>query len=98
MGLISTFGMLGRTATLYIHCHAELERLLTPQLDFFLQRYELQSRFSKLFDPGKAEIIYDDRSLTIETIPLRHRIPTCGFLFSEKQIPAHIRRDMIDFL
>lgn len=49
------------------------------------------------FDPGKAEIIYDDRSLTIETIPLRHRIPTCGFLFSEKQIPAHIRRDMIDF-
>lgn len=24
MGLISTFGMLGRTATLYIHCHAEL--------------------------------------------------------------------------
>ena len=36
------------------------------------------------FDPGKAEIIYDDRSLTIETIPLRHRIPTCGFLFSEK--------------
>lgn len=49
------------------------------------------------FDPGKAEIIYDDRSLTIETIPLRHRIPTCGFLFSEKQTPAHIRRDMIDF-
>lgn len=51
----------------------------------------------KLLIRGKAEIIYDDRSLTIETIPLRHRIPTCGFLFSEKQTPAHIRRDMIDF-
>ena len=49
------------------------------------------------FDPGKAEIIYDDRSLTIETIPLRHRIPTCGFLFSEKQTPPY-RRDMINFM
>ncbi len=35
MGLISTFGLLGRTATLFIHCHPELERLLAPQLDFF---------------------------------------------------------------
>lgn len=96
MGLISTFGMLGRTATLYIHCHAELERLLTPQLDFFCKGMSYKVVF-QTFDPGKAEIIYDDRSLTIETIPLRHRIPTCGFLFSEKQTPAHIRRDMIDF-
>lgn len=96
MGLISTFGMLGRTATLYIHCHAELERLLTPQLNFFCKGMSYKVVF-QTFDPGKAEIIYDDRSLTIETIPLRHRIPTCGFLFSEKQIPAHIRRDMIDF-
>ena len=84
MGLISTFGMLGRTATLYIHCHAELERLLTPQLDFFCKGMSYKVVF-QTFDPGKAEIIYDDRSLTIETIPLRHRIPTCGFLFSEKQ-------------
>ena len=59
-----------------------------------MQRYKV---VFQTFDPGKAEIIYDDRSLTIETIPLRHRIPTCGFLFSEKQPPAHIRRDMIDF-
>ena len=81
---------------LYIHCHAELERLLTPQLDFFCKGMSYKVVF-QTFDPGKAEIIYDDRSLTIETIPLRHRIPTCGFLFSEKQTPAHIRRDMINF-
>ena len=96
IGLISTFGMLGRTATLYIHCHAELEHLLAPQLDFFCKGMSYKVVFQP-FDPGKAEVVYDDRSLTIETIPLRHRIPTCGFLFSEKQTPAHIRRDMIDF-
>ena len=30
MGLISTFGLLGRTATLHIYAHAELEKLLAP--------------------------------------------------------------------
>ena len=96
MGLISTFGMLGRTASLYIHCHAELERLLAPQLDFFCKGMSYKVVF-RTFDPTRIETIYDDRSLTVETIPLRHRIPTCGFLFSEKQTPSHIRRDMIDF-
>ena len=31
------------------------------------------------------------------TIPLKHRLPTCGFLFREKPTLPHIRRDMIDF-
>ena len=35
MGLISTFGMLERTADLHIHAHADLQRLLKPQLEFF---------------------------------------------------------------
>lgn len=35
IGLISTFGMLERTADLHIHCHPDLEKLMAPQLDFF---------------------------------------------------------------
>ncbi len=96
MGLISTFGLLGRTATLYIHSHPDLERLLVPQLEYFCKGMSYDVVFCP-FDANKAEVIYEDRSLTVETIPLRHRIPTCGFLFSEKQTPNHIRRDMIDF-
>ena len=49
------------------------------------------------FNPGERTVIYDDRSVSVETIPLRHRLPTCGFLFREKPTPNHIRRDMIDF-
>ncbi len=33
----------------------------------------------------------------VTTIPLRHRMPCCGFLFAEKPRPNHILRDMIDF-
>lgn len=96
MGLISTFGLLGRTATLHIYAHEELEKLLQPQLDFFCKGMTYEVKFHHI-DPTKAEMIYEDRSVSVTTIPLRHRIPSCGFLFQEKKTPNHIIRDMIDF-
>ena len=96
MGLISTFGLLGRTATLHIYAHEELERLLAPHLEFFCKGMTYEVAFHHI-DPTKEEVIYEDRSVTISTIPLKHRIPTCGFLFQEKQTPNHIIRDMVDF-
>lgn len=96
MGLISTFGLVGRTATLHIHCHADLERILTPQLEYFCKGMAYNVEFH-LINPTKAEVVYEDRSVTVSSIPLRHRIPTCGFPFAEKPTPNHIIRDMIDF-
>ena len=96
MGLISTFGLLGRTATLHIYAHKELERLLAPQLEFFCKGMTYEVAFHAI-DPSKAEVIYDDRSESVSTIPLKQRIPTCGFLFQEKKTPNHIIRDMVDF-
>lgn len=96
MGLISTFGLLGRTAQLHIYAHADLEKLLQPQLDFFCKGMTYEVVFHNI-DPTQAAVIYEDRSVTVTTIPLRHRIPSCGFLFQEKKTPNHIIRDMIDF-
>ena len=96
MGLISTFGLLGRTAALHIHAHEDLEKLLAPQLEFFCKGMTYDVVFHSI-DPTKAAIIYDDRSVSVSTIPLKHRIPTCGFLFQEKKTPNHIIREMVDF-
>ena len=96
MGLISTFGLLGRTAALHIYAHKELEKLLAPHLEFFCKGMTYDVVFHAI-DPTKAAIIYDDRSVSVSTIPLKHRIPTCGFLFQEKKTPNHIIRDMVDF-
>ena len=49
------------------------------------------------FETKEPTLVYEDRSLTVTTIPLRHRMPTCGFLFAEKPRPNHIIREMIDF-
>ena len=95
MGLISTFGLLGRTAELHIHSPKGLEELLAPMLNFFCHTLAYKVIFHE-FDTRQASVIYEDRSMTVTTIPLQHRIPCCGFLFAENARPNHIIRDMID--
>ena len=96
IGLISTFALLGRTATLHIYAHRELEKLMRPWLNFFCHGIDFEVEFHA-FDSQKSEVIYEDRSVTVSTIPLKHRVPCCGFLFAEKPTPDHIIREMIDF-
>lgn len=98
IGLISTLGMLGRghATTLHIHAFPELEAILQPQIDFFCRDMAYDVAFHP-FTASEPTIIYDDRSVSVQTIPLHHRMPCCGFLFREKPTPRHIRREMIDF-
>ena len=96
IGMISTFGMLGRTATLHVHAPEELRSMLDAQLKFFCQDLGYSIEFHAV-DTTVHRVIYEDRSLQVESIPLSHRVPCCGFLFREKPLLPHIRRDMIDF-
>ncbi len=96
IGLISSLGMLGRTADLVIHAHPDLEKILRPQIDYYCAEMSYKVTFEP-FDPRKHALIFEDRSLRVFSIPLKHRVPTCGFLFEEKEKPHHILREMIDF-
>lgn len=96
LGMISTFGMTGRTAPLHLYAPADYESLLKQELAFFCSGLEFEIVFHPL-DTTQQKVVYEDKSLTVETIPLSHRVPCCGFLFKEKPTLPHIRRDMIDF-
>lgn len=96
IGMISTFGMLGRTAPLHIYAPAELESILNAQVELFCTGLEYNIVFHAV-DTTERVVVYEDRSLIVETIPLEHRVPCCGFIFREKPALPHIRRDMIDF-
>lgn len=96
LGLISTFGLLGRTAELHIHSPKGLEELFSPLLAFFCKNMSYRVVFHE-FATKEPSVIYEDRSVAVTTIPLQHRIPCCGFLFAEKPRPNHIIREMIDF-
>lgn len=96
IGMISTFGLLGRTARLHVYADTTLKSVLQLQIKTFCHDLSYEVVFHPI-DASRQTIIYEDRSLTVETIPLCHRLPTCGFLFREKPLLPHILRDMIDF-
>lgn len=96
IGLISTLGMLGRTAPLHIYAPKELGPILKLQMDFFCNGLEYEVTFHEV-DTSVTGIVYEDKSVIVKSIPLNHRIACCGYMFSEKPTLPHIRRDMIDF-
>ncbi len=96
IGLISTLGLLGRTGDLYIHSTPDLEKILRPELDYFCQELSFEVKIEP-FDSQKSELIYEDRSIKVTTIPLDHRIPCAGFLFKEQEKERHLIGDMIKF-
>ena len=96
IGMISTFGLLGRTAKLDVYAPAALEPMLQEQMRMFCHNFDYEVVFH-VVDTTKQQIVYEDRSLTVESIPLEHRMPCCGYLFREKVTLPHIKRDMIDF-
>ena len=95
-GLISTLGMLGRNGELVIHGPKEIEDYMRPILNLFCKGLPYEIRFNAV-DPYSHQLIMEDRSLSVYSIPLKHRIPCCGFLFAEKPKEAHIIREMTDF-
>ena len=97
MGLISTFSLLGRTATLHIYAPEGLKETIIPLLEFYCKGMEYSIEFHP-FATNTSSMIFEDKTLTVQAVPMRHRTGCCGFVFREKQGLPHIRRDMIDFL
>ncbi len=96
IGMISTFGLLGRTAKLTVYGPEALGPILHQQMEVFCRDLDFEVDFQAV-DTKSQQIVYEDRSLTVETIPLEHRMPCCGYLFREKATLPHIRRDVADF-
>ena len=94
IGMISTFGLLGRTAPLHIHAHEALGPMLNDQIAFFTHDLGFEVVFHPV-DTTKQAVVYEDNSITVETIPLEHRMPTCGYLIREKALLPHIRPEML---
>lgn len=96
IGLISSFALLNRTADLYIHGPKGITELYANQMEFFCNQMPYTVRFVE-HDAAQFQKIHEDRSIEIYTIPLKHRVPACGFLFKEKAKDRHIKREMIDY-
>lgn len=91
MGLIFTMHLLRRTNDLHLYSHRGLDDILTAHL----RHSHSVPSFKIIFHPLENDLhqtIFEDDSLIIQTIPLRHKISCSGFLFKEKIKPRRIDR------
>lgn len=95
IGMISTFGLLGRTAPLHVHAPEALGPMLHDQIAFFTHDLGYEVAFHAV-DTSRHAVVYEDNSITVESIPLEHRMPTCGYLIREKPQLPHIRPEMLE--
>ena len=84
VGLLSSMHLNGRSKPLKLFCPPELKEIIDLQLKYSdtVLQYEIDYFFT---DASKAEVILDNQDITVETIPLDHRIACTGFLFREKK-------------
>jgi ribonuclease Z len=83
VGLISTMRLMGRDKDLTIYGPVGLEKIIRVQLEAGETKLDFDIRFVEL-DGKAAGLIFEDNLIEIHTFPLKHRIPTNGFLIKEK--------------
>lgn len=96
-GLISTMALGGKKGELHIYSHSEL-KIMMDQLMKFMNDID---GFKVVYHPlnfRNQALIYEDSKITVDSFPLKHRIPCCGFIFREKQHELHLRGDIIEYL
>ncbi|MFJ1491955.1 ribonuclease Z [Capnocytophaga canis] len=93
-GLISTFQLLGRETELHIYGPKGIKEAILLLLKlgnawtaFPLIFHELTSE--------ESEILLDDEKVSVQTIPLKHRVYTNGFIFREKIGDRQLNLDAI---
>ena len=94
-GLTGTLALSNLQETLTIHTTEEGADMLRTIFGYFNRDSTLQVVFDT-FNAQKEEVIFENKSLRVRTIPLQHRVPTVGYIFEEKEKPRHIRRDALE--
>lgn len=83
IGLLSSWSMNQRKEDLTIFAPRGLSEILTTQFKYSDTRLQFKVNIIET-DTENVKHILDTNLVEVETIPLQHRIPCCGFLFRSK--------------
>lgn len=84
IGLITSFHLLGRKEELHLYGHPALKEIIDLQLVASNTTLQYPLVFHPLHLEG-YDLIYEDDKITVHSFPLKHSVPTCGFVFREKK-------------
>jgi ribonuclease Z len=93
-GLLSTMHLMGRDKGITIYGPPQLEEIIRMQLEVGGNK----TRFDLTFvatNSKEPTLLYSDKMIEISSFPLRHRIPTTGFLIREKEKDRHLNTEAL---
>ncbi|MDZ7740361.1 MAG: ribonuclease Z [Bacteroidota bacterium] len=91
IGLLSSMQLLGREKEMKIFGPAGLEDFLHDQLRLTNSAIDFPLRFHVLKEEQK-EMLLHEPDFTVESFPVKHRIPCWGFVFRERELPRNIKK------
>lgn len=94
-GLLSSFNLMDRKSDLHIYGPSELENILNIHFELFGIKLMYPLIFHRL-NCNSSGRIYEDKLVYVDCFPLLHRIPTCGYLFYEKEKARSLKPEMIE--
>ncbi|MDE6019252.1 MAG: ribonuclease Z [Muribaculaceae bacterium] len=94
-GLIGTMALSGLEGDLTIHTFEDGKKILSSIFDYFNRGLPIDVKFN-VIKPEEA-IVFENSSLQVRTVPLKHKIPAVGYVFEEKPRLRHINREMCDY-
>ena len=87
--LISTLGLYGRRTPLDIYAPAPFGEMLEAHLRLFDTQLPYEVVWHRV-DTTQHARLFENRTIEVWSIPLRHRVPCAGFLFREKEPPLNV--------
>ncbi|QCR24854.1 ribonuclease Z [Pontibacter sp. SGAir0037] len=93
-GLLSTMHLQGRHLPLHLFGPPGLSEILSLQFKYSGTNLCFQLIFHEL-DTTCYKKIFEDKQITVHTLPMEHRVPCCGFLFREKQKPRSLLKEKL---
>ena len=91
IGLLMTYDLTGRTKPLHLYSPAGLQAIIEIQLND-APKFPLHFHVT---DPSVSTVLFENSRVEVTSIPLVHRAPCHGFLFTEKQQTANILKEKI---
>ncbi len=93
--LISTLGLYGRRTPLKIFAPRPFGEILESHLRYFDPDLSYEVEWVEV-DTTAHRIIFENNSLEVWSIPLRHRVPASGYMFREKMPELNVDKFKIE--
>ncbi|MCK9422445.1 MAG: ribonuclease Z [Bacteroidales bacterium] len=88
-GLLNSMHLLGRKNELHLFAPQLLQEILNVQLMASQTTLQYQVNFHPL-NMDRFDLLLEEEHILVHSFPLKHSIPTCGFVFREKNPPRKI--------